>query len=121
VRIADDLSVRFGYQAFQGAVGVGTSFQIILVVGESIAAGAAANLITAWLLGKLRSKDAQVTYLEIDRVTVELKEDEIRRIIQEKIRKKTIFFLKRGGEIRTGKLPVDFRSAATAAVTISSK
>jgi hypothetical protein len=45
------------------------------------------SLIVDWLLKKLNTKEAQVTKLEIDKVAVELDEDEIKKAVLERITK----------------------------------
>lgn len=87
VQLADGLSVRRGRIKLKEMVGIGEEIQIIIYVAGTIAINVAANLITAWLLKKLDKEEAKVTKLEIDRVTVELEEDKIKKIVNEKIRR----------------------------------
>lgn len=69
-------------------LGAGEILQITLVLAEHLSEGVLAGLITAWLLRKLGSREARVTSLQIDRVTVELNEEQIRRVVLEKIRER---------------------------------
>jgi hypothetical protein len=86
-QIADGLSVRFEYSRVHGAVDFSTIFQLTFVVASHISEGVVIGLITTWLLKKLDKKEAKVTKLVIDKVSVELDESKIKKIIHEKIRK----------------------------------
>jgi hypothetical protein len=58
-----------------------------LILAEDITERVGASLIVDWLLKKLNTKEAQVTKLEIDKVAVELDEDEIKKAVLERITK----------------------------------
>jgi hypothetical protein len=86
--ICKELTLRYDYAKIRKALGYPEMIQFTLIVAENIGAGVASGLITAWLLKKLDKAEAQVSSLRIDRTMVELKEDKIRKIVHEKIRKK---------------------------------
>jgi bifunctional DNA-binding transcriptional regulator/antitoxin component of YhaV-PrlF toxin-antitoxin module len=86
-QIADGLMLRYDYAKIRKALGIPEEIRLTLIVAKDIAEGVLAGLITSWLLKKLGNQEAQVAKLEIDRTTVELEEDKIKKIIHEKIRK----------------------------------
>ena len=86
-QLTSDLAVRYDSAKIRTAFGLAEMVQITLIVAEDITERVAASLIVNWLLEKLNTKEAQVTKLEIDKVAVELNEDEIKKAVFERITK----------------------------------
>jgi hypothetical protein len=82
-----DLAVRYDSAKIRTAFGLAEMVQITLIVAEDITQRVGVSLIVDWLLKKLNTKEAQVTKLEIDKVAVELDEDEIKKAVLERITK----------------------------------
>jgi hypothetical protein len=85
-QLTSDLAVRYDNGKIRTAFGLAEMVQITLIVPDNIGASVGANLIAAWLLTKLTTKGAQVIKLEIDKVLVSLDEDDIKRVVLERIR-----------------------------------
>lgn len=68
------------------AVGLPDVIQLSRIIAKDVGAPVAAALIAAWLLKKLSPKEARVEKLSIDRITVELDEGKIKKIVQERIK-----------------------------------
>ena len=86
-QLTSDLAVRYDSTKIRTAFGLAEMVQITLIVAEDITERVGASLIVDWLLKKLNTKEAQVTKLEIDKVAVELDEDEIKKVVLERITK----------------------------------
>ncbi|HYW00573.1 MAG TPA: hypothetical protein VE862_03830 [Candidatus Acidoferrum sp.] len=86
-QLTGDLAVRYDSAKIRTAFGLAEMVQITLIVNEDITERVGASLIVDWLLKKLNTKEAQVTKLEIDKVGVELHEDEIKKAVLERITK----------------------------------
>jgi len=86
-QLTSDLAVRYDSAKIRTAFGLAEMVQITLIVAEDITERVGASLIVDWLLEKLNTKEAQVTKLEIDKVAVELNEDEIKKAVLERITK----------------------------------
>jgi hypothetical protein len=86
-QLTSNLAVRYDSAKIRTAFGLAEMVQITLILAEDITERVGASLITDWLLKKLDTKEAQVTRLEIDKVAVELGEDEIKKAVLERIRK----------------------------------
>ncbi len=86
-QLTSDLAVRYDSGKIRTAFGLAEMVQITLIVAEDITEKVGANLIVDWLLKKLNTKEAQVTKLQIDKVAVELDEDEIKKAVLERIMK----------------------------------
>ena len=86
-QLTSDLAVRYDSAKIRTAFGLAEMVQITLIVAEDIAGRVGASLIVDWLLEKLNTKEAQVTKLEIDKVAVELNEEEIKKVVLERITK----------------------------------
>ncbi len=86
-QLTTDLAVRYDSAKIRTAFGLAEMVQIMLIVAEDIPERVEASLIADWLLKKLNTKEAQVTKLEIDKVPVELDEDEIKKAVLERISK----------------------------------
>ena len=86
-QLTSDLAVRYDSAKIRTAFGLAEMVQITLIVAEDITERVGASLIVDWLLKKLNTKEAQVTKLEIDKVTVKLDEDEIKKAVLERITK----------------------------------
>jgi hypothetical protein len=86
-QLTSDLAVRYDSAKIRTAFGLAEMVQITLIVAEDITERVGASLIVDWLLKKLNTKEAQVTKLEIDKVAVELDEDEIKKAVLERITK----------------------------------
>ena len=86
-QLTNELAVRYDSAKIRTAFGLAEMVQITLIVAEDITESVGAGLIVGWLLKKLNTKEAQVTKLEIDRVAVELDEDEIKKAVLERIKK----------------------------------
>jgi hypothetical protein len=86
-QLTSDLAVRYDSAKIRTAFGLAEMVQITLIVAEDITEKVGADIIVGWLLKKLNTKEAQVTKLEIDKVTVELDEDEIKKAVLERIKK----------------------------------
>ncbi len=86
-QLTSDLAVRYDSGKIRTAFGLAEMVQITLIVAEDITEKVGANLIVDWLLKKLNTKEAQVAKLEIDKVAVELDEDEIKKAVLERITK----------------------------------
>jgi hypothetical protein len=85
-QLTNGLNVRFISDFKQKAEGLPEIIQLGLTITQEVGAPVLATLIATWLLKKLDKEEAKVTKLEIDRVTVELNEDKIRKIVHEKIK-----------------------------------
>jgi hypothetical protein len=86
-QLTSDLTVRYDSAKIRTAFGLAEMVQITLIVAEDITERVGASLIADWLLKKLNTKEAQVAKLEIDKVAVELDEDEIKKAVLERITK----------------------------------
>ena len=86
-QLTNDLAVRYDGAKIRTAFGLAEMVQITLIVADGITERVGVSLIVAWLLEKLDTKEAQVTKLEIDKVAVELDEDEIKKAVLERIAK----------------------------------
>jgi hypothetical protein len=86
-QLTSDLAVRYDSAKIRTAFGLAEMVQITLIVAEDITEQVAASLIADWLLKNLNTKQAQITKLEIDKVPVELNEDEIKKTVSERITK----------------------------------
>jgi hypothetical protein len=86
-QLTSDLAVRYDSAKIRTAFGLAEMVQITLIVAEDIPERVGASLIVDWLLKKLNTKTAQVTKLEINKVAVELNEDEIKKAVLEGITK----------------------------------
>jgi hypothetical protein len=86
-QLTSDLAVRYDSAKIRTAFGLAEMVQITLIVPEAINERMGADLIAGWLLKNLNTKDAQVTKLEIDKVPVELDEDEIKKAVLERVQK----------------------------------
>ena len=89
-QLTTDLAVRYDSTKIRTAFGLAEMVQITLIVTEDIAERVGAGLIVDWLLKKLDTKEAQVIKLEIDKVAVELDEDEIKKAVLERITNKPV-------------------------------
>jgi len=81
-QLTADLAVRYDSAKIRTAFGLAEMVQITLIVAEGINERAAVSLIVDWLLKKLNTKSAQVSKLEIDKVPVELDENEIKKVLE---------------------------------------
>ena len=88
-KVADGLALRYDNAKIRKAFGFPEMIQITLLVAATLSEEVAADLITAWLLKKLDKKEAEVKSPQIDRLTVELDKDKIKKIVLEKIKKTT--------------------------------
>jgi hypothetical protein len=86
-QLTNDLAVRYDSAKIRTAFGLAEMVQITLIVAEDITERVGATLVADWLLEELSTKEAQVTKLEIDKVAVELDEDEIKKAVLERITK----------------------------------
>jgi hypothetical protein len=86
-QLTSELAVRYDSAKIRTAFGLAEMVQITLIVAEDITEKVGADIIVGWLLKKLNTKEAQVTKLEIEKVTVELDEDEIKKAVLERIKK----------------------------------
>jgi hypothetical protein len=86
-QLTSDLAVRYDSAKIRTAFGLAEMVQITLIVAEDITERMGVSLIVDWLLKKLNTKEAQVTKLEIDKVAVELDENEIKKAVLESIKK----------------------------------
>ncbi len=86
-QLTNDLAVRYDGAKIRTAFGLAEMVQITLIVAENITESVGASLIADWLFEELNTKEAQVTKLEIDKVAVELDEDEIKKAVLERITK----------------------------------
>ena len=86
-QFTSDLAVRYDGAKVRTAFGLAEMVQITLIVAEDITERVGVSLIVDWLFKKLNTKEAQVTKLEIDKVAVELNEDEIKKAVLERITK----------------------------------
>ena len=84
-QLTSDLAVRYDGAKIRTAFGLAEMVQITLIVAEDVTERVGASLIVDWLLKKLNTKEAQVIKLEIDKVAVELDEDEIKKAVLERI------------------------------------
>jgi hypothetical protein len=84
-QLTSNLAVRYDSAKIRTAFGLAEMVQITLIVAEDIGERVGASLIVDWLLKKLNTKEAQVTKLEIDNVAVELDEDDIKKVVLERI------------------------------------
>lgn len=81
-QLTAELAVRYDNAKIRTAFGLAEMVQITLIVDEAISERAAVSLIVDWLLKKLNTKSAQVSKLEIDKVPVELDENEIKKVLE---------------------------------------
>jgi hypothetical protein len=81
-QLTADLAVRYDSAKIRTAFGLAEMVQITLIVAEGINERAAVSLIVDWLLKKLNTKSAQVSKLEIDKIPVELDENEIKKVLE---------------------------------------
>ncbi len=81
-QLTAELAVRYDNAKIRTAFGLAEMVQITLIVDEAINERAAVSLIVDWLLKKLNTKSAQVSKLEIDKVPVELDENEIKKVLE---------------------------------------
>ena len=86
-QLTSDLAVRYDSAKIRTAFGLAEMVQITLIVADDVTERVGVGLIVDWLLKKLNTKEAQVTKLEIDKVAVELDEDEIKKAVLERITK----------------------------------
>ncbi|MGA2626997.1 MAG: hypothetical protein ABSF63_08045 [Candidatus Bathyarchaeia archaeon] len=86
-QLTSDLAVRYDSAKIRTAFGLAEMVQITLILPEDIHERVGASLIADWLLKKLNTRTAQVIKLEINKVPVELNEDEIKRAVLERITK----------------------------------
>ena len=86
-QLTSDLAVRYDSAKVRTVFGLAEMVQITLIVAEGIPARVGAGLVADWLLTKLSTKKAQVTKLEVDKVPVELDEDELKKAVLERIAK----------------------------------
>jgi hypothetical protein len=86
-QLTSDLAVRYDSTKIRTTFGLAEMVQITLIVSEDVTERVGVGLIVGWLLKKLTTKQAQVTKLEIDKVAVELNEDEIKKAVLERIKK----------------------------------
>jgi hypothetical protein len=86
-QLTSDLTVRYDNTKIRTAFGLAEMVQITLIVAEDITERVGVSLIVDWLLKKLKTKEAQVTKLEIDNIAVNLGEDEIEKAVLERIKK----------------------------------
>ena len=86
-QLTSDLAVRYDSAKIRTAFGLAEMVQITLIVADDITERVGAGLIVGWLLKILNTKETQVTKLEIDKVAVELDEDEIKKAVLERIKK----------------------------------
>lgn len=86
-QLTSDLAVRYDSAKIRTAFGLAEMVQVTLIVADDVIERVGVSLIVDWLLKKLNTKEAQVTKLEIDKVAVELDEDEIKKAVLERIRK----------------------------------
>ena len=86
-QLTSDLAVRYDSAKIRTVFGLAEMVQITLIVAEGIPARVGAGLVADWLLTKLSTKKAQVTKLEVDKVPVELDEDELKKAVLERIAK----------------------------------
>jgi hypothetical protein len=86
-QLTSDLAVRYDSAKIRTTFGLAEMVQITLIVAEDITERVGVGLIVGWLLKKLNTKEAQITKLEIDKVAVELNEDEIKKAVLERIKK----------------------------------
>jgi hypothetical protein len=84
-QLTSNLAVRYDSAKIRTAFGLAEMVQITLIVAEDIGERVGASLIVDWLLKKLNTKEAQVTKLEMDNVAVELDEDDIKKVVLERI------------------------------------
>ena len=85
--LTSNLAVRYDSAKIRTTFGLAEMVQITLIVAEDITERVGVGLIVDWLLKKLNTKEAQITKLEIDKVAVELNEDEIKKALLERIKK----------------------------------
>jgi hypothetical protein len=81
------LAVRYDSAKIRTAFGLAEMVQITLILADDVSERVGVSLVVDWLLEKLNTKEAQVTKLEIDKVAVELDEDEIKKAVLERITK----------------------------------
>jgi hypothetical protein len=86
-QLTSDLAVRYDSAKIRTVFGLAEMVQITLIVADDVTERVGVGLIVGWLLEKLNTKEAQVTKLEIDKVAVELDEDEIKKAVLERITK----------------------------------
>ena len=86
-QLTSDLAVRYDGAKIRTAFGLAEMVQLTLIVAEEITDSVGASLIADWLLKNLNTKEAQVTKLEIDKVPVELNEEEIKKAVLNRITK----------------------------------
>ena len=86
-QLTSDLAVRYDSAKIRTAFGLAEMVQITLILADDVTETVGVSLIVDWLLEKLNTKEAQVTKLEIDKVAVELNEDEIKKAVLERITK----------------------------------
>jgi hypothetical protein len=86
-QLTTDLAVRYDSAKIRTAFGLAEMVQITLILADDVTERVRVSLIVDWLLEKLDTKEAQVTKLEIDKVAVELDEDEIKKAVLERITK----------------------------------
>ncbi|MGP8127944.1 MAG: hypothetical protein ACLP9D_09065 [Candidatus Bathyarchaeia archaeon] len=86
-QLTSDLAVRYDGAKIRTAFGLAEMVQITLIVAEDIPERVGASLIVDWLLKKLSTKTAHVIKLEVNKVAVELNEDEIKKAVLEGITK----------------------------------
>ena len=86
-QLTSDLAVRYDSAKIRTAFGLAEMVQITLILREDIPERVGASLIADWLLKKLNTKAAQLIKLEINKVAVELNEDEIKKAVLEGITK----------------------------------
>jgi len=84
-QLTSDLAVRYDSAKIRTAFGLAEMVQVTLIVADDVIERVGVSLIVDWLLKKLNTKEAQVTKLEIDKVAVELDEDEIKKAVLERI------------------------------------
>lgn len=84
--IGEGISAIYQGTIIRLAVGFPDIIRVVLEIGEEVAIGIGAGLISAWLYDKL--KERKVEKLRIERIEVRIDKGEIERILIEKIEQK---------------------------------
>ena len=82
IKINDYIQVQVGQLKFEETIAPQT-YEIFIIISAHILIPLGVNLISNWLYDKLRNKTNQVV---IDRMTVELEKEKIKRVLIEKIK-----------------------------------
>jgi hypothetical protein len=80
-QLTSELAVRYDSAKIRTSFGLAEMVQITLIVGEDVTEEAAATLVADWLLKNLNTKEAKITKMEIDNVTLPLDEKEIKKAV----------------------------------------